>query len=110
MKKIFFTISFLLLTYCAFSQIDTTSKINITLNESRCNCESFGAKLKQFRESKQVLPETMRLFLSSIASHYTKRKVSYTQSEYNAIENDHIELEEDLQVQILQVLRANERY
>ena len=111
MKRIFLTLSILLISYCAFSQVDTTARINTSLNVSRCNCtDTFGTKLKKFRETKQVQPDTMRLFLSSIATHYTKREITYSLSEYTAIENGDIELDKDLQMQILRILKANEQY
>jgi hypothetical protein len=87
MKNIIIII-FLFVSFATYSQVDTTFKIDMSQNVSRCNCETtFGEKLKAYRIANELSEATMAAWLSSIASGVHLWRVSYSIDDYKAMEN-----------------------
>lgn len=89
MKKAILTLSLLFTAFLGFSQIDTTSRIDINQNVSRQAIEKqFGEYVKEYRIYHELSYETLQARFSMIASKELEYDVWYTIEEIKSMENN----------------------
>lgn len=102
-------IALLFVSFATYAQVDTTLSIDMSQNVSRCNCETFGEKLKAYRLANELTEATMAAWLSSIASGVHLWKVRYSVEDYKAMENNEFLPFLKVQETILQHLKSKSK-
>lgn len=89
MKKVILALSLLFTAFLGFSQIDTTSRIDINQNVSRQAIEKqFGEYVKEYRQYHGLSYETLQARFSMIASKATEYEIWYTIEEIKRMEDN----------------------
>lgn len=89
MKKTGLIIALMIITFGAFAQIDTTSRIDINQNVSRQAIQKqFGEYVKEYRQYHGLSYETLQARFSMIASKELEYDVWYTIEEIKRMENN----------------------
>lgn len=89
MKKVLLTLSFSLTAVLGFSQIDTTSNIDINQNVSRQAIQKqFGEYVKEYRQYHELSYTTLQARFSMIASKELEYDVWYTIEEIKRMEQN----------------------
>ena len=89
MKKAILTLSLLFTAFLGFSQIDTTSRIDINQNVSRQAIKKqFGEYVKEYRQYHELSYTTLQARFSMIASKELEYDVWYSIEEIKQMENN----------------------
>ena len=89
MKKVLLTLSLLFTAVLGFSQIDTTSRIDINQNVSRQAIEKqFGEYVKEYRQYHELSYTTLQARFSMIASKVSEFNIWYSIEEIKQMENN----------------------
>lgn len=89
MKKVLLTLSLLFTAFLGFSQIDTTSRIDINQNVSRqAVAKQFGEYVKEYRIYHELSYTTLQARFSMIASKELEYDVWYTIEEIKRMEQN----------------------
>lgn len=88
MKKVLVTLSLLFTAFLGFSQIDTTSRIDINQNVSRQAIEKqFGEYVKEYRQYHELSYTTLQARFSMIASKVSEYDIWYSIEDIKNMEN-----------------------
>lgn len=89
MKKVLVTLSLLFTAFLGFSQIDTTSRIDINQNVSRQAIEKqFGEYVKEYRQYHELSYTTLQARFSMIASKVSEFDIWYSIEEIKRMEQN----------------------
>ena len=89
MKKTGLIIALMIITFGAFAQIDTTSRIDINQNVSRQAIEKqFGEYVKEYRQYHELSYTTLQARFSMIASKVSEFNIWYSIEEIKQMENN----------------------
>ena len=89
MKKVLLTLSLLFTAVLGFSQIDTTSRIDINQNVSRQAIEKqFGEYVKEYRQYHELSYTTLQARFSMIASKVSEFNIWYSIEEIKRMEQN----------------------
>ena len=89
MKKVLLTLSLLFTAVLGFSQIDTTSRIDINQNVSRQAIEKqFSEYVKEYRQYHELSYNTLQARFSMIASSVMEYDIWYSIEDIKRMENN----------------------